>query len=54
MGAPPVLDGGTQVKTTCEDDVLFSSLDKAVEAFGTLGIVAPFPDADSEELPREF
>jgi hypothetical protein len=34
--------------------VLISSLVKTVEAFGTLGIVAPFPDVDSEELPREF
>ena len=49
-----MLDGATQMKTTCDDDVLISSLDKAVEAFGTLGIIAPFPDADSEELPREF
>jgi hypothetical protein len=54
MGAPPVLDGATQVKTTCEEEVLISSLVKAVDAFGTLGIVAPFPDADSDELPREF
>jgi hypothetical protein len=30
------------------------SLVNAVEAFGTLGIVAPFPVAESEELPREF
>jgi hypothetical protein len=34
--------------------VLISSLVKAVEAIGTLGMVAPFPDDDSEELPREF
>jgi hypothetical protein len=54
MGAPPVLVGATQVKTTCDEEVLISSLVKAVEALGTLGIVAPFPDADSEELPREF
>ena len=49
-----MLDGATQVKTTCEEEVLISSLVKAVDAFGTLGIVAPFPDADSGELPREF
>jgi hypothetical protein len=49
-----VLDGATQVKTTCDDDVLISSLVKAVEALGTLGIVAPFPAAESEELPKEF
>ena len=49
-----MLDGATQVKTTCDDDVLISSLVKAVEALGTLGIVAPFPVAESEELPKEF
>jgi hypothetical protein len=49
-----LLVGATHVKTTCEDDVLISSLIRAVEAFGTLGIIAPLPDADSEELPREF
>ena len=30
------------------------SLANPVEAFGTLGIVAPFPNADSDELPSEF
>ncbi len=49
-----MLVGATQVKTTCDEDVLISSLVKAVEAFGTLGIVPPFPVADSEELPIEF
>ncbi len=49
-----MLVGATQVNTTCEDEVLMLSLVKAVEAFGTLGIVAPFPDEDSAELPREF
>jgi len=49
-----VLDGATQVKTTCDDDVLISFLVKAVEAFGTLGNVAPFPVAESEELPKKF
>ncbi len=49
-----MLIGVNHVKTTCEDDVLISSLFRAVEAFGTLGIIAPLPDADSEELPREF
>ena len=49
-----MLVGATQVKTTCDDEVLMLSLVKAVEAFGALGIVAPFPDVDSEELPREF
>ncbi len=46
--------GATQVKTTCDCDVFNSSRNKAVEAYGTLGIVAPFPVAESEELPREF
>ncbi len=49
-----MLVGATHEKTTCEDDVLLSSLVRAVETFGTLGIIAPLPDADSEELPREF
>ena len=42
-----MLDGATQVKTTCEEEVLISSLVKAVVAFGTLGIFAPFPVAES-------
>ena len=42
------------MKTTCVDDELISSLNKAVGAFGTLGIVAPFPFAESKELPKEF
>jgi hypothetical protein len=54
MGAPPVFYGATQVKTTCDYDVFISSLNKAVEAFGTLGMFAPFPVAESEELPKEF
>ena len=49
-----MLVGATHVKTTCEDDVLISSLIRAVEAFGTLGNVAPFPVAESEELPKKF
>ena len=49
-----MLDGATQVNTTCDDDVFMLSLANAVEAFGTLGIVAPFPNADSDELPSEF
>ena len=42
------------MKTTCDDDELISSLNKAVGAFGTLGIVAPFPFVESKELPKEF
>ena len=49
-----MLDGATQVKTTCDDDVLVSSLVKELGALETFGIVAPFPVAESEELPREF
>ena len=49
-----MLVGTTQVKTTCEDDVLISSLVRALGALETLGMVAPFPVAESEELPREF
>ena len=49
-----MLYGATQVKTTCDDDVLISSLVKELGAFETLGIVAPFPVAESDELPREF
>ena len=49
-----MLDGATQVNTTCEDDVFVLSLVNAVEALGTLGIVAPFPVADSTVLPSEF
>ena len=33
---------------------MISSLVKALGLFGTLGIVAPLPVADSTELPREF
>ena len=49
-----MLVGTTQVKTTCDDDVLISSLVRALGALETLGMVAPFPVAESEELPREF
>ena len=49
-----MLEGATQVKTTCDDVVLISSLVKALGALETLGIAAPFPVAESEELPREF
>ena len=49
-----MFDGATQVKTTCDDDVLISSLVKELGALETLGIVAPFPVAESDELPREF
>jgi hypothetical protein len=34
--------------------VFILSLVKEVGEFGTLGIIAPFPDAESDELPREF
>ena len=54
MGAPPVLVGAVQEKTTCVEDVFVSSLVKLVGKLGTLGIVAPFPVVDSVELPREF
>ena len=54
MGAPPVLEGTTQVKLTCEAYVFVSSLANEVGALGTLGIFAPLPVEDSNELPREF
>jgi hypothetical protein len=49
-----VLEGTSQVKLTCDEDVFVSSLVNEVGAFGTLGIFAPFPVDDSNELPREF
>ena len=49
-----MFDGATQVKATYDEFVLISSLVKAVEALGTLGMVAPFPFAESKELPKEF
>ena len=49
-----MFDGAIQVKTTCEDEVFVSSLVNPVGKFGTLGIIAPFPVAEYEELPSEF
>jgi hypothetical protein len=54
MGAPPVLEGATQVKTTYEEDVFMLSLVKAVGELGMLGIVAPFPADEVYEYPSGF
>ena len=54
MGDPPVFDGAVQLNVTQDEEVFASSRVNEVGANGTLGIMAPFPDVEADELPIEF
>ena len=54
MRDPPVFDGAVQLNVTQDEEVFASSRIKEVGADGTLGIMAPFPAVEADELPMEF